>query len=144
MTLLTFIWIYAAMIALSFVESYVEGRNPWDKRKVGWKIKIKNFTFSGYHFFLFFVMLPLLFTLPLITNGWDLNLFGMLISAYFSGLVLEDFMWFVVNPVVKFQEFWTDFTDYYPWIKIRGRKIIPTGYLLGILIAFLSWWFIWK
>lgn len=41
--LLIFIWIYAAMIALSFVEAYVEGRNlsfplviyGWDRRLFG-------------------------------------------------------------------------------------------------------------
>ncbi len=142
--LLIFIWTYAAFIALSFVEAYVEGRNPWDKRKVGWKLHFGKFTFSGYHFFLFFVMLPLLLTLPLVIYGWDTRLAGILISIYFSALVIEDFVWFVVNPVVKFKEFFTDFTDFYPWIKIKGKKIIPLGYVLGILIAVLSWWFLWK
>jgi len=89
--LLIFAWIYAAMIALSFVEAYVEGRNPWDKRKVGWKLKFGKFVFSGYHFFLFVIMLPLFFTLPLVIYGWDTKLFGILASAYFSGLVIEDF-----------------------------------------------------
>jgi len=36
--LLIFIWIYAAMIATSFWEAYIEGRNYWDKGKLGWKI----------------------------------------------------------------------------------------------------------
>lgn len=71
-TLLIFLWIYLAMIALSFVEAYVEGRYPWHRRKVGWKLIFKKETktewkkilgnflmikpseikiFSGYHFF---------------------------------------------------------------------------------------------
>lgn len=142
--LLIFFWVYAAMISLSFVEAYVEGRNAWDKGKYGWKIRLGKFIFSGYHFFLFIIFLPMLFLLPLVIYGWNLKLFGILASAYFSGIILEDFAWFIVNPAVKFKEFFTDFTDFYPWIRIHGRKIIPAGYILGIIIAFLFWLFIWR
>ena len=31
--------VWAAMIAHSFWESSVEGRNAWDKNKYGWKIR---------------------------------------------------------------------------------------------------------
>src|SRR3989338_845985 len=140
-----FIWIYVSMIALSFVEAYVEGRNPWDKRKVGWKLKLPlGIIFSGYHFFLFIIMIPLFLTLPLVIYGWDKRLFGIILSAYFSGIVIEDFVYFIVNPVVKFKEFFTDFTDFYPWIKIKGKKIIPWGYIFGITFAILYWYFLWK
>lgn len=142
---LIFIWIYAAMVSLSFVEAYVEGRNPWHLRKVGWKIKLPGgYIFSGYHFFLFFVMIPLFLTLPLVVGGWDKRLFGILLSAYCSGMVIEDFVYFIVNPVVKFTEFWSSFTDFYPWIKIKGRKIIPVGYIVGIAFSLLSWFFLWR
>jgi hypothetical protein len=143
--LLIFIWIYAAMIAMSFWESYVEGRNPWGKRKLGWRIHLgKKFVLPAYHFYVFRVMLPLLLTLPLVIYGWNIQLFGVLVSAYFSGIVIEDFFRFVVNPAVKLKEFRSDFSDYYPWIRIQGRKIIPSGYILGIAIAILSWYFLWR
>jgi hypothetical protein len=83
-------------------------------------------------------------TLPFITYGWNTRIFGIIASAYFSGIILEDFLWFVVNPDVKMKEFWTKFTDYYPWIKIRDKKILPLSYILGILIAILFWWFLWR
>ncbi|OGJ20030.1 hypothetical protein A3K73_03925 [Candidatus Pacearchaeota archaeon RBG_13_36_9] len=143
--LLIFIWIYAAMIAMAFWEAYAEGRNPWDKRKLGWKVQLsRNFVFPAYHFYVFWVMWPLLLTLPFVIYGWDSKLFGVLASAYFSGMVLEDFFWFIVNPAVKFSEFWTDFTDYYPWIKVGKKKIIPWGYVLGVAVAVLFWWFLWR
>jgi len=143
-TLLIFIWIYAAMIANSFWEAYAEGRNAWDKGKHGWKLKIGKYTvMTGYHFFLFVIMWPLLLTLPLIIHGWDFELLGILISAYASGLVIQDFMWYVVNPVVKLSEINTDFANYYPRVKIGNIKI-PTFYFIGLFIAFLSWLFIWK
>ena len=133
------------MFAMSFWEAYVEGRNSWGKGKLGWKINLgKYFTIHAYHFYIFWVMFPLLLTLPLIISGWNLRLFGILLSAYFSGMVLEDFGWYIVNPVVKFKEFWSDFSNYYPWLRIKGKKIIPTGYLVGILIAVLSWYYLWR
>lgn len=144
-TILIFVAIYGAMIATAFWEAYVEGRNPWDKRKSGWKLRFgKGFVLPAYHFYLFIITFPLLLTLPFMIYGWNTRLFGVVLSAYVTGLVLEDFTWFIVNPSVQLQEFWTDFTDYYPWIKINGKKIVPVGYILGVAIAVLSWCFLWR
>lgn len=143
--ILIFAWVYIAMIAMSFWESYAEQRNAWDRGKAGWSIKIGRYKFlTAYHFFLSWLMIPMLVALPLIIYGWDLRLFGILVSAYFTGINLEDFMWYVVNPKVKFKEFFTKFSDYYPWIRIAGKKIIPLGYLTGTLIAVASWYFLWR
>jgi hypothetical protein len=140
-----FIIVYIAMVATSFWEAYTEGRNAWDKGKFGWKIKIgKKYVLTAYHFWTFWVMFPALLSLSILTGGWDVRLLGVLISAYASGLVIEDFFWYVVNPKVKFKELWSPFSDYYPWIKIFGKKIIPVGYVTGILIAVIFWYFLWK
>jgi len=134
-----------AMIAMSFWEAYAEGRNSWDKGKLGWKIKIgKSFVLSAYHLCIFGVMWPLLLTLPFIIYGWNTRLFGIIVSAYLSGTIIQDFGWYVVNPVVKLKEFWSSFSNYYPWLRIKGKKIIPWGYILGIVAAILSWYFLWK
>ena len=131
-----FFVIWLAMLALSFVEGYVEGRNPWHHRKLGWKIKLPGgYYYPAYHFFLF---------IPIIIVGWDLELFGILLSAYSTGLIIEDFFYFIVNPAVRFKEFFTDFTDYYPWVKIGNRKILPLGYPIGIFVSILSWYYLWS
>jgi hypothetical protein len=143
-TLFIFIWIYAAMIAMGFWEAYVEGRNAWDRGKLGWKIRVGRFTvMTAYHFFLFVVMWPLLLTLPFIINGWDTRLFGIILSAYVSGSAIEDFVWYLVNPVVKVSELNTDFANYYPRVKI-GKIRIPTTYFISIIVALLSWYFLWR
>ena len=72
------------------------------------------------------------------------RVFGVILSAYFSGMVIEDFMWYVVNPSVKLNEFYTHFSDYYPWLKINGKKIVPLGYCLGIAVSLISWYFLWR
>ncbi|MBI2542579.1 MAG: hypothetical protein HYW24_00105 [Candidatus Aenigmarchaeota archaeon] len=140
---LVFLIVYVGMIANAFWESYVEGRDAWDKGKLGWKIRIGRYVFTAYHFYLFWVMWPILLSLPLVLYGWDTRLFGVLISAYFSGLVLEDFMWFVVNPAVKLSELNSKFADYYPWLKIWKFEV-PLLYISGISIAILSWYLIWR
>lgn len=141
---LIFLWVWAAMIAMSFWESEVEGRKAWDKGKLGWKIHLGKYCLPAYHFFLFGVMWPLLLTLPLLIYGWDTRLFGILSSAYFSGMVLEDFMWYVVNPAIKFKDsFNSRFAAYYPWFKI-GSFEIPLFYLVGLSLAFIAWFLFWK
>ena len=140
---LIFIWVYAAMIATSFWEAYVEGNKPWDKGKLGWKIKYKGkVILTAYHFWLFFVMYPLLLSLTFVIYGFNWNLLGILVSAYFSGLVIEDFFWFIVNPVFKFKNWNSKHVTWYPWVKILDFEI-PLYYLFSIAIAFLSWYFIW-
>lgn len=141
--LLIFIIIWSAMIATSFWESRVEGRNAWGKNKLGWKLKLGKYEFPEYHFWLFIVMFPLLIALPLFIFGWDFELFGILLSAYFSGMVIEDFMWFVVNPAVKISEWNPKFADWYPWLIIKKFRM-PVPYVLGIIISILSWFFIWR
>lgn len=134
------IWILIAFVAIGFWESSVEGRNSWDKKKHGWKVKLgKQVILTRYHFFVFWVMTPVFLGIPLIMFGWDPHVFGILLVSFFLGMVVEDFTWYLTNPVVKTKEFWTSFSNYYPWIKIKGKKIIPWGYLAGILAAILSW-----
>ena len=135
-TILIFAWVWAAFIAMSIWEASVEGRNAWDKGKHGPKIKILGIVLTTYHFFLAWIMLPMLIIgLPLIIFGWNLSLFGILTSAYLSGLIIEDFGWYIFNPKVKLKEFYSPFSDYYPWIKIGNKKIIPLFYILGIILA---------
>ena len=133
-----------AMIATAFWESYAEGRNSWDKGKLGWKLEILGYELTAYHTFLFVVMFPALLAIPLVVNGWDLRLFGVLVSAYTLGLAVEDIFWYIVNPVVKFREFFSPFSDYYPWIRIRGKKIFPVFYVITLLVSLASWLVLWR
>jgi hypothetical protein len=143
-TILIFVWIWGAMVAMAFWEAYVEGRNAWDKGKLGWKVRLgPGLVLTGYHFYLFVIMWPLLLTLPFVMYGWDARLFGIVLSAFVSGTVLEDFMWYVVNPAVKISELHTNFAAYYPRVPV-GKWKIPLGYFIGVGIAVLSWYFLWR
>ena len=141
---LVFLWIYAAMIATSFWEAYVEGKHPWDQGKLGWKLKFGNYTvLTAYHFFLFYLTFPLLLTLPFIVSGFNQVLLGILISAYATGLIIEDFFWFIVNPTFHIKNWNPDHVHWYPWLKI-GKAYIPVFYVVALLISVGSWFFIWR
>jgi len=143
-TILIFAIVLGASIANSFWEAYVEGDNPWGKRKLGWKIQLtKRYCYPAYHFFLFCVMWPLLLSLPLVIGGWDSKLFGILVSAYMIGLIVEDFVWFVVNPAVKLSQFNPEYATYYPWFKF-GKFQVPMVYIFESAVAILSWYFLWR
>lgn len=140
---LIFLWVWAAFIAMAFWESRVKGRNSWDKKKLGWKFRLGKYTVIPLIiFFLFWVMAPLFVSLPLVVFGWNLKLFGILVSAFFTGVVIEDFMWFVVNTVVKMKEFNPKWAGYYPWVGVWRLKV-PLYYIITLGISFLSWYFIW-
>jgi hypothetical protein len=142
--ILIFVIIYLAMISSAFWESYSEGREAWGMGKFGFKTKVFGFEISGYHIFLFLVTWPLLLILPFAIFGWNSYYFGVVMSAFFSGLIVEDFFWYIVNPEVRVYEFWMDFSNYYPWLKIKGRKIVPIGYLIWLVLALVFWYFFWR
>ena len=131
------------MIATSFWKSRVEGKNAWDKGKLGWKWKIgKRVIMTSYHFWLFVIMFPVLLAIPLVIN-YNQHLLGVIISAYFSGLVIEDFAWFVVNPVFSLKDFNPKKVKWHIWANIFGFKI-PITYIFGILIAIISYLLLWS
>ena len=139
-----FLVIWFAMIATSFWEAYVEGKHPWDDGKLGWKIRYKKHTLlTAYHFWLFWVTFPALLLLPMILGGFSWELFGIIVSAYGTGLILEDFFWFVVNPVFRLSHFNSRYVKWYPWLKI-GKFEIPAAYPVALMISLISWYFLWR
>lgn len=140
-TIVGLVWL--AMIATSFWEASVEGENAWNKGKLGWKIKWKNrIILTSYHFWLFWVMFPALIAIPLALDfSW--RFFGIILSAYFSGLVIEDYFWFVVNPKFTLKNFNPKDVKWHVWMQI-GKFHIPYNYIIGIAIAVASWFFLWR
>lgn len=141
--LLIFLWIQAAFAATAFWEAYGEGKNVGASDQCGWVLKIRRFKLTAYHFWTVFVAYPLLVFLPLAVVGFSWHLFGLLLSAYATGWIIEDFLWFVVNPRYPFKKWNPKETTWYPWVTI-GRFSLPLFYYIGFLIAFSSWLFLWR
>ncbi len=132
------VYLWFAFVAISFWESSVEGRNAWDKGKVGWKLRVGKYILTTRYHFWVYVMVILFLGLPFLLYGWDRHLLGVLLTGFFSGWVVEDFFWYVLNPVVKVRELNTKFASYYPRINFILFKI-PLFYFIGLILAAISY-----
>ncbi len=136
--LLILIYIMVIYVALAFAEGYMEGRYGWAARSYGWKINVMNRKLTAYHFWSWLIMLPMLLMLPLVIYGFDKKVFGILLSSYFLGAVVNDFAWYIVNPKVSLKDFNPKFAKWYNWWGIYGIKI-PDFYIFYPIIFLIIW-----
>ncbi len=126
--------ILLAFFVSAFWEAYIECEYVGASRACDWTFKIGKKTVRGYHVLLWFVTFPLLLSLPLVLNfSWQL--FRFIIAGYLLGSVLQDFMWFVVNPRFPFKDWNPQKAGWYQWIKI-GKFQLPAFYLPYIIAGF--------
>ena len=133
---LIFLVVQLAMISWSFWEAYMEGDTGWKWNPKWWRINLPSgYTYTAYHIWAFWIFAPLVFiVLPLVAAGFSLRLFWLLLSAYLFGSILEDFMWFVVNPSYPFAKWNPRDTKWYPWITL-GRFSLPMSYVIKFVIT---------
>ncbi|MDD5342280.1 MAG: hypothetical protein PHI73_03015 [Patescibacteria group bacterium] len=136
---LTFFWIILAFASISFWEAYIEGEHGGAEKQVGWVRKIFGLRLTGYHFMLFGVCLPLFLLLPIITHGYDGKLLAVIACGYLVGILVEDFLWFVVNPKFKFKDFRHEKVWWYPWMRV-GSYHIPVLYPGAIVLSGAIWY----
>jgi hypothetical protein len=98
----------AFMVLLGFLlalwEIQIEGRDGWAAGLPGWRIEkgwlVRIFggrPVTGYHIFMTLFLLAMVH-LPLFFTTWRWRLESLLIGFYLGMLLLEDFLWFVLNP----------------------------------------------
>ena len=128
-----FIVIMLAFLATAFWEAYAEGKNVGASQSCGWRIKIGKKEIKDYHIMLWWVAYPLLLLLPIIADpSW--LMFRFVAAGYFLGSVVQDFMWFVVNPKFPFSKWNPQEAGWYAWLKI-GKFQLPAFYLPYIIIG---------
>lgn len=132
--LLTFAWIVVTFASISFWEAYIEGHHGGASKQVGWVWNIFGLRLTGYHVMLFGVTIPLFLLMPFIAYGYDGKLLVTVVIGYLIGIVVEDFLWFVVNPVYPLRDFRPEKVWWFPWIKL-GKFRLPFFYPLAIVIA---------
>ena len=126
--------ILVAFIATAFWEAYSECEFVGASRACDWRIKIWKKEIHGYHIFLWGVTFPVLLILPLIAAGFSWHLFRFIAAGYFIGSVLEDFLWFVVNPRYPFSKWNSRETTWYKWLKV-GKFELPAFYLPYLILG---------
>lgn len=131
-----FLTIQIAMILFASAEAYMEGKKGWKWNPAWWRIRLPNgYTYTAYHVFIYILFFPLiLIVLPIVVAGWDRHLFLLLIFSYVVGGRVEDFTWFVVNPLHPLSKWNPRETRWYPWMKI-GSFHLPVAYVVHSLIA---------
>jgi hypothetical protein len=100
--LIAFILLLSILLALWEIQ--IEGKDGWATNLPAWRIKngliVKIFggrPVTGYHIFMTLFMIAIIH-LPLFFTPWSWRLESLLIGFYLGMLLLEDFLWFVLNP----------------------------------------------
>ena len=91
-------------VILAFWEIQIEGKDGWAAKTPSWRIEkgwVLKFTggrpLTGYHLFMTLFMLGIIH-LSLFFTPWSWRLECLLLGFYLGMVLLEDFMWFVLNP----------------------------------------------
>lgn len=98
-------------VILAWWEIQIEGRDGWAARAPGWRIErgwlmrlTGGLPVTGYHVFMTIFMIAVVH-LPLFFTGWSMRLECLLIGFYVGMVLVEDFLWFVLNPYYGLRKF---------------------------------------
>ena len=91
-------------LILALWEIQIEGKEGWATSLPAWRITkgwiVKIFggrPVTGYHIFMTLFLIAMIH-LPLFFVPWSWRLESLLIGFYLGMVLLEDFLWFVLNP----------------------------------------------
>lgn len=137
--LLTLAWVGLLAFCFAMVEIQIEGSAGWAANLPTWRIE-KHWlldifwsgrALTGYHAWIFTFM-ALIFHFPLILmRQWSLALQARVIACVMLFWVLEDFLWFVLNPAWGLYRFNPAGV---PWHK-HWIGFAPTDYWVSICLA---------
>jgi hypothetical protein len=137
------------MLALIFaaMEIEIEGKWGWMQKTqtwylfsgglaAFWQVLVGPKPITGYHFF-FSIFQILILHIPFVSGAeWSLAREFMTLSVFFVWSVLEDFLWFVLNPYYGIKNFRKEKIWWYAknvWI-IKNR--VPALYLKSAALSF--------
>jgi hypothetical protein len=107
--LLAFMVFLAVILALWEIQ--IEGRDGWAAKlptwrlEKGWAVRLNGGNpVTGYHVFLITFTLAVVH-LPLFFAPWRWRLESLLLGFYLGMVLLEDFLWFVLNPAYGIKNF---------------------------------------
>jgi hypothetical protein len=96
---------------LALWEIQIEGKDGWASNVPGWRIEkgwlVKlsgGRPITGYHLFMTLFLITIIH-LPLFFIRWSWRLESLLLGFYVGMVLLEDFLWFVLNPYFGIKSF---------------------------------------
>jgi hypothetical protein len=100
--LLVFMVLIAWILALWEIQ--IEGKDGWAAKAPCWRIekgRLMKLTggrpVTGYHFYMTLFMIAIVH-FPLYFVSWSWQVESLIIGFYIGMVVIEDFLWFVLNP----------------------------------------------
>lgn len=138
-------WIVILSFFFAKVEIHIEGSGGWAANLPTWRVE-KHWLLdifwggrpmTGYHAWVFSFM-AFVFHLPIFMDGqWTLSIEARILGCLMLFWIMEDFLWFVLNPVFGLAKFRR---DWIPWHKY-WLFFVPVEYVVFAIVgAFLIWY----
>jgi hypothetical protein len=136
------LFIFSLVMAyiMAKLEIEIEGQHGWAAKLPTWRIKNK-FTklfwgdqeYTGYHFWIFWMVMALLHFPFVLGLSWTPRLELQILGVFFIGVIFEDFFWFILNPHYGLKKFTKEHAHWHH----EWYKGVPALYIrLAALTAF--------
>lgn len=140
---------FVILLAFLFsnVEIQIEGDKGWAGGLPTWRIENHPLLdifwggrpMTGYHVWIF-SFIAFFFHLPVfMMNAWNIKLEARITGCIMIFWIVEDFLWFIMNPAFGIQKFSPDFI---PWHK-KWLGMFPQDYVVfmifGLILFFFSY-----
>jgi len=137
-----FVYIFFLSLFYAKLEIEIEGEHGWAQNlptwvyKPKWIISLMNGKYpTGYHTFSFALFIPAIFHFPIFFADWNLSREFVVLGAFFLFLVMEDFLWFSLNPKFSIKNF--NSKNKKIWWHKKWFGPLPEFYLESLVIAFI-------
>lgn len=138
------LWILLVSLFFAEVEIQIEGAKGWASGLPTWRVEKSPWLdlfwggrpMTGYHAWVFSFMF-LIFHLPVFLQGhWNLKIEFRILGGIMLFWILEDFLWFVLNPAFGLARFSPEFI---PWHK-KWCLGVPLDYITFTLVGAVLLW----
>ncbi len=134
--------LFVALI-LAWWEIQIEGKDGWAAKSPGWRIEkgwpmqlTGGLPVTGYHVFMTLFLIAIVH-LPLFFISWSWRLESLLLGFYVGMVLVEDFLWFTLNPYYRLK----NFKKGKIWWHKRWWGPVPAMYWFLFLLAATLIWF---
>lgn len=145
-TAIFFIFLFLTSFSFAKLEIEIEGRNGWAENLPTWKLPKDNWlnkilggrTITGYHLWThIYILLLAHLVFSFVPFSWNIEF--KILSFLILFWVLEDFLWFVLNPSFSIKKFKKEFI---PWHAKNWFLFAPVEYFIfvpvGVILYFIS------
>jgi hypothetical protein len=142
------VYLLISALVLARLEIEIEGPHGWAEKLPTWRISnrwtrllLGARPLTGYHFWLLiFVLLMVHVPMAVQTSSWSWGMELRVSSFYIFFWIVEDFLWFVINPAYGIRRFRPEHIWWHAknWWWVMPRDYWVFGLIAGFAYA-ISW-----